>query len=331
MQKDLKVNITPAIVGGNFDEIKKYLTVEVAKYEIEVFEHTVKDAKKLSTELNAVKTAITTVKKNELEILEAPVKDFKEKIATLIKIVDDGRGKIADQVKVFEDKTKLEIKGLLEKYLSNAYEDNNVSKEYQTVTIDDLVILGSRTATGNLASKAMGPIDARVSTCHQLETAVKMRLLQLKNECYEAGLKVPLSPEYIKNFLKEPEDIYSERLAHLIKIELDRQVKAEEQIIADNDKIIEAKVKIGVAESQIETANSQPQTTITPSPIPEVKAKDVKPLKEAPEGKKTLRINISFDIIVREHAEDPKVLKKMREILQNAGIPELNKIEIEGA
>ena len=303
--KDLKVNITPALVTANFSTMKSYLEVEVARYEVEVAEHTVKDAKKLATELNAVTKAINSVKKEQLLILEAPVKLFKSQIAELNEIVQSGRIKILKQVQVYEEITLQRINDFIVEKEFEEYNIQDLGEEYHGIDFSDLVLLGSITKTGNLTKKVIDEIIARVSKAKSIERAVEIRLLQLENECYKAGLKSPLSPEYIKEFLRAEDSVYKERLERLIKIEIGRQshAEAELQTLKDEAKVVEKAVEA---------------------------IKDPTPIAEAPEGKKTLRIAISFDIIVRENAPENKVLQKMRELLENAGIPKLNQIKIEG-
>jgi len=328
--KDLKVTITPALVTANFDDLKSYLSVEVAKYDIEVKEDTVKDAKKLATELNAVTKGINAVKKEQLAILEAPAKKFKEQIAELNGIIQDGREKILVQVRGYEERTLQEINDLIVAKEMEEYQTQELSEEYHGINFSDLVLLGSITKTGNLTKKVIDEIVARVAKAKAVERAVEMRLLQLENECYKAGLKVPLSHEYIKEFLKAEDEVYHARLTHLISLELQRQEKAEAKAKFNADleaerllkQAEEQKKRAIKAEEALEVAEKKAETVV------EAK-KDPTPIAEAPEGKKTLRIAIAFDIIVREGATDDKVLSKMRDLLNNAGIPSLNYIMVE--
>ena len=126
---DLKVIITPAVVKANFGELKAYLEVEVSKYDIEVTEEKVKDAKKLASELNAVTKGINGVKKAQLEILEAPVKLFKSQIADLNDIVQSGRTKILSQVKIFEDKVLQEIAEAVIDKFNEEYKIQDLSED----------------------------------------------------------------------------------------------------------------------------------------------------------------------------------------------------------
>ena len=328
--KDLKVTITPALVTANFADLKIHLTTEVAKYDVEVFEHNVKDAKRLATELNAVTKGINAVKKEQLIILEAPAKKFKEQIAELNGIVQDGREKILVQVRGYEERTLQEINDLIVAKEIEEYQIQELGEEYHGINFSDLVLLGSITKTGNLTKKVIDEIEARIAKSKAVERAVEMRLLQLENECYKAGLKVPLSPEYIKEFLKAEDEVYSARLENLIRIELERQTKAEAKAKYDAD--LEAERLLKQAEQQkqraikaeeaLEVAEKKAETVVEPK-------KDTTPIAEAPEGKKTLRIALGFDIIVRAGATEDKVIAKMRELLENAGIPALNHIRIE--
>lgn len=313
--KSLQVKITPAIVDANFSQLKTYLEKEVAEYEIEVTDKTVTDAKKLAIELNAVTTGINKVKKEQLAILEKPANIFKEQIAELNNIVQGGRGKILSQVKVFEDKTKETIKELLEATLEDENTAQNVGEDFRTATIDGLVILTSITKTGNLTNKAVTEIVARVATDRATESLVELRLLQLENECYKAGLKVPLSPEYIKDFLRADETRYKARLSHLISVELRREEEVEARAMEKANREAKAKAKA-------EEAKTEEKPTPTPTP-----AKTV-PTPTPTATQKALRITFDFDILVRQDATQEQVNKKMRDLLAKVGITNLNDLTI---
>lgn len=329
MQKDLLVTVTPAVVKANFEDIKNYLTIEVEKYDVVVTADTVKDAKKLATELNAVTKQINEVKKAHLPELEAPAKAFKEQIAELNGIVQGGRGKILSQVQRFEEKTLEDITDLVRDLLLEEYEINGLENEYRNVTYTDLVLLGSMTATGKLTGKVKGEIRSRVMAAKYLQDAVEKRLLQLENECYKAGLRVPISAEYIKDFLKSPEIEYRNRLENLIRIELDRQAEADKKAQAKHDEELQhEREKREQAERQAEELREQPLKLSGEQRVIPIEKEPQKPSIEAVEGKKVVGISIQFDVLVREGAQKEKVALKMRELLEAAGITNLNKIEV---
>jgi len=309
MQKDLLVTVTPAVVKANFEDIKNYLTVEVEKYDVVVTADTVKDAKKLAIELNAVTKQINEVKKAHLPELEAPAKAFKEQIAELNGIVQVGRGKILDQVRKFEEKTLEDITDLVRDLLLEEYEINGLENEYRNVTYTDLVLLGSMTATGKLTGKVKGEIRSRVMAAKYLQDAVEKRLLQLENECYKAGLRV--------------------RLENLIRIELDRQAEADKKAQAKHDEELQhEREKREQAERQAEELREQPLKLSGEQRVIPIEKEPQKPSIEAVEGKKVVGISIQFDVLVREGAQKEKVALKMRELLEAAGITNLNKIEV---
>ena len=330
--QELKVNVTPAIVSGNFEDLKNVLAVEVKKYDIEVAEETVKDAKKLATELNGVAKIINEVKKKELLILEAPVKDFKDKIKELIDIVQDGRGKITSQVKVFEDNKKVVIERLLLDLIDTTYSDLGVKDDFKSVLCDDLILLGNLTPSGNLTAKTIDVIELRVRMCGDLQNAVKMRLMQLENESYKAGLKVPLSVEYIKDFMKEPDEVYKQRLAELIEIELKRQADSVARSEAEAERLIqqanrqreqaEQRERDAVIQAEQNEARLKAELLAEQNKPTEAPQSENKPnvIDDAPEGKKTLRMAISFDVIVRSGADNAKASAKIEEMLKNAGL-----------
>jgi len=287
---ELTTTITPALISANIDELKAYLEVEVSKYDIDVTEDKVKDAKKLATELNSVTKAINAVKKEKLLELEAPIKQFKSDIADLNDIVQSGRSKILSQVKIFEDKVLQEIAEAVIDKFNEEYKIQDLSEDYSGLPFKDLILLGSITKSGTLTKKVNDEIVARVATAKQ-----KQKLDEAEAE--KEALR--LEAEVNKRVAEQRE----------------RDIKAEAQ-----KKIDEAKEVIQ------ETPIQEAPIRVTETPLKEEVV--LPPKEEAPEGKKILRIAISFDIKVREGAPEDKVLLKMRQLLESAGIPDLVSIGV---
>jgi len=290
--KDLIVNITPATVTANFEDLHAYLSIEVSKYDIKVTEEKVKDAKKLATELNSVSKGINDIKKKQLAILEAPAKEFKRQIAELNDIVQGGRTKILSQVKIFEDEVLQDINDLIVVKELDEYIIQDLSEDYYGVNFSDLILLGSVTKSGALTKKVNDEIVARVASAKQ------------KQKLDEAD---------------------AEKEALRLEAEVNKRVaeQRERDIRAEADKKIDEAKESFVGE----LIDSFTRPTETPLKEQEAPIEDKIP---TPEGKKLLTIDISFNILVRESAQEDKVLLKMRELLSNAGIPELSKITIRG-
>ena len=84
------------------------------------------------------------------------------------------------------------------------------------------------TAAGKLSGKAKSAVKDRVLADLQVQKDVELRLLFLENQCYKAGLKIPLCKIHVKDFLLAEESTYNEQLKQLIAVELNRQTESEE-------------------------------------------------------------------------------------------------------
>ena len=289
---ELTTTITPALISANIDELKAYLEVEVSKYDIDVTEDKVKDAKKLATELNSVTKAINAVKKEKLLELEAPIKQFKSDIAELNDIVQSGRSKILSQVKIFEDEVLQEIKKLSDNKLHEEYSIQDVGEKYETATISDLVLLGSITKGGTLTKKVNDEIVARVASAKQK---------QKQDEAEAEVERLRLEAEVNKRVAEQRER--------------DIRAKEEQKRLSDNQITYERDI-----------VQQEAPIRVVETPLKEEVALPPKEVVE--EGKKLLRIAINFDIKVREGAPEDKVLLKMRQLLESAGIPDLVSIGV---
>jgi len=221
--------VTPAILSVDFDKVKAELKSELEQYEIVVTGDTVGGAKELATKLNKTAGAIDTRRKELVSDASAPIKEFDTNMKELVQLCQTGRADILGQVKTFEDETRAKVRQLLAAAVITQYDAWEVGEEFQTVTTEDLVILSNVTSKGNLSKAAREAVAIRVINQYNLEGAVKIRLLELENSCYKAGLKSPLTRTHINHFLFDELESYVDKLAMLIDVELTRQEQAEQQ------------------------------------------------------------------------------------------------------
>lgn len=224
---ELTLNTQPAVITGNFEPLVKDLTAEVAKYDIVVTAETVKDAKKLATELNKTKIALDTRRKEEVAKASEPIKLFDNQMKRLVKICVDGRAKIIDQTTIFEAKTLKKAARLMVEYRDSLYSIHCIQDEFQTADVIGLEKLGSLTGTGKLTKSACTEVEVRVADCLSTQQTTHLRLSELENASHRAGLHSPLTREHVEGILFGSDEAYQEGLQRLILREISRQAETE--------------------------------------------------------------------------------------------------------
>lgn len=223
-------DILPAIVcnGGthiqtNTEQLKKELVNHLAKYDVEVTQETEKEASKMATELNKLAKDLNTKRLAVGKEIKKPADALKKSIDELIDIVQNKRTDIINQVNVFKEKRFTIIRFKLEEYRDKLFKDLEVSEKYQFLDIESLVIEGSL-GKSELTKKAKESVESMVRRIKALEDAVRIRTLQLKITCLDAGLEYPIELHEVESFIKE--DDYDSRL----KVMIDARLLVEKQV-----------------------------------------------------------------------------------------------------
>lgn len=227
MQELIYVSAVPAKLAVNFDELKKHLERELERYAVVVTVDTVADAKKLATELNKTAGVIDTRRKDEVAKVSGPIKAFDAQMKELVELCKGGRQKILDQVKRFEDETRAALGELLHKRRAELWAELGVDGEFQRAETGDLILLTGITAKGNLAAAVAAKLEARVRDDKALQDRTKMRLLELENQSYKAGLAAPLSRDHVEPFLFADDASYGAELNRILDAEKRREAEAE--------------------------------------------------------------------------------------------------------
>lgn len=224
------VQSTPAVISVNFVEIKEALTDALKKYDVVVTADTLNDAKKLKVELNKNATEFDKRRKAAIETVNGPIKEFDAQMKELVAMCKGGVEKLTTQINVFEKETLNTIRDLLGETLGREWDALDVSAEFRKSNITDLVLLGSITSTGKLTGKVANELKSRALDDKGAENTIKLRLSELENRSYRAGLRAPLTREHVEVFLFAPEADYSQRLEAMLKSEVQRQEQAEAQM-----------------------------------------------------------------------------------------------------
>lgn len=232
---ELIVTSTLPVFTGNLEAVRAQMLEGIKKYEIEVTEDNLSEAKKMATELNKLSTVITKVKSEKVKEISGPIEAFKIQVAELVEICQNGREKILTQVKVFEDKTRIKVKELIGEEFAGRMNELNIKPEFRNINPDDFVQLSFITKTGSLTKAAKEAVAAKVGELKMLQDKVDMRLLQLENASLKAGLKSPLRRDHVEPFLMAPDDQYEIQLSRIIGIEVSRQAETETKFKAEQD------------------------------------------------------------------------------------------------
>ena len=300
--KKISISSTLPTINGNFEEIKTELIEQLKQFNLIVDADSVKTAKAMATQINKLSGEIDKKRKQIVEELSAPIKDFEVMMKELKTLCQDSRQNLLSQVKVYDEQKLDEVKKLLQKELQAKYTHYGVEDEFQRVTVDDLVIISNLTKGGSLAKKARDAIDARVSKTKRLQEKISTRLLTLEAICFKGGLTAPLTRENINHFLMvENDDEYLDKLTSLIANEVTRMQNAKE---------LEERIKTtqDVVQSRPAPVPQQPKQT-KPK---EVNTKRImKNMQEFSPKKKKFIVSATFEIEFDNEANVEEKLKVM--------------------
>ena len=240
MTMELQItNTTLPRIISNYQEMKVYLVENLKQYEIEVTQANLPQAKKMATELNGLAKQIDDKRKEILSSVEEPIDVFKNQIKELVGLCKNGREKILEQVKYYDDKRRVKCLELCKLALQDLYAKFEIQQEFKSIAIDDLAIVSNITDTDKLSKATQDIIANRVLAVSNLQSVVRIRLAELENACFKAGLKTPLERRQVENFLKLDEVVYNNELNKILGNELKRQQEMEARAEAEMQKRLE--------------------------------------------------------------------------------------------
>lgn len=353
MQELIKIESAPAKLGANFAEVKARLQAELAKFDVLITAETLADGKKLATELNQTAKAIDDRRKAEVAAVSEPIKAFDNQMKELVTLCQNGRQKLLDQIKTFEDETREKARELLEEELLVQWEVAGVNPDFRKANIDGLVMLTAITKTGSLAAKSVSAIKERVTADKSLQDRTDRRLLELENASYKAGLSAPLTRDHVAGFLMADDATYSAELERIIAAEIVREEEAQrrmrEKLEREQREREEEERHEREAREAAEQARIKQEQAIAAEPEPEPQEQDAAPW-EAPEttaapewigvdmaapepeklapGKIRISVRATFEPEVPASASDEQITAALRATMERAGITTLVSIEI---
>jgi len=238
----MELQITSIIlpqIFSNYNEVECNLIENLKKYEIEVTEENLDQAKKYAKTLNDLANTIDKKRKETVKEISSPIDIFESQCKQLFSLCKKGREDILLQVKVFEDKRRAKCLELCKLSLQELYTKFDIQDEFKTISIDDLVIISNITETGKLTKATQDTIANRVQAVFNLQSAVRIRLAELENACLKIGLKTPLERRQVESFLKLDEVTYNSELQKILGSELKRQQEMEARAEAEMQKKLE--------------------------------------------------------------------------------------------
>jgi len=223
----IKAKITPGKIDLNLAAVKKEVEAQVAKYNIVVTEDSVKGAKTVATKLNKVAESIDTKRKEIIQEASKYINEADVSMKEIVTICKEGRQKIVDQVKVFEDKERDRIKDILQECLDDLYDDYKVNDEFRLTKVDGFVKLTAITGTSAVVASTLREMTNEVRSNRALQDRTDMRLSQLESQCFRAGLDSPLTKAHVGGVLLSDDEVYNAEVQRLIEAEIDRKAEAE--------------------------------------------------------------------------------------------------------
>lgn len=338
-QELISIDNTPAIIDVNFEELKAALAKDLEKYDVVVTAETVADAKKLATELNATKAVIGKRRKEEVAKASEPVKVFDGKMKDLETMCEEGRQKILAQVKTFEDETRDLAAHLLAELLEKLFADNEVEAEFRRAQFGDLVKLTAVTKTENLTAAVTKELEGRVRDDKAIQDRTKMRLLELENKSYTAGLAAPLTRNHVEHFLFADQGEYEAQLQRIIDSEIQRQEVAEqrqrEKIEREQRQAEQARQEREEREARLAQQQEESQDEPSPEPSsgdegqPDEQSTQEGPAAEVAPGRVRCKATCTFSTTVAQGVSAEAVEAELRKVLAKAGINTLDTVTVE--
>lgn len=139
------IDIQPAVIEFNHEEIERELETNLKKYEGLVFsEENATDLRKTIAELRKGKNAVDRYRIDTKKKLNEPVKEFENKCKQLDKRFDNVITPLVEQQKEFEEKRRAEKLKEVEAIRLEHIENYGLAEEYHNqVTIDDSMLTKS--------------------------------------------------------------------------------------------------------------------------------------------------------------------------------------------
>lgn len=209
---------------SNYDVLKADLEASIKdKYNVVVTNDNVKESKVVMAQINKDKATISDKWKAFKKDLEAPIKDLDNKVKVLLKLFDDAREAISNQVNIFEAGIRENAQALCEDYAKELFVNKNIDKEVNYPSWNNLSFV---TEQGKLSSAGKKVVELFVNDI-EIEILKEKEALLLKKQEEEA-LKQKAIEEY-KLALEAKAEAELKQIQEQAKVEQNNQVEQTEQ------------------------------------------------------------------------------------------------------
>jgi len=203
-------------IDFNYDEIKKEVQQELKKYQGLIFddESQIGEAKKVRANLNKVAKTFDNERKRLKKELSQPIKDFEEKVKTIVGMIDNANEGIDIQVKAFEEKKREEK--------NNEIEELFKSLDIEEFKLEDIFNDKWLNATYSLNKIEEEMVEFKNKVFRELQT---LRSLIENNTDY-----VLAKSDYLKSFdINEVLQDYKEKQQEIKKVKEEESKEIEEE------------------------------------------------------------------------------------------------------
>lgn len=278
---------------SNMDEVRESITKEIDKYDVIIEEDKLPDAKHLMALFNKDKKAFSDKCKEFLDVISAPIAEFKKSQKEIEALYDDGRKKIANQVKKFEATKLLEIEEAILNYLN--VECNLKQINPDSVPIKDLVMI-SAVSGMSLTKKTKDAVAARIQL-------VENEILKARLEAEE---KAKRDREIAEAARIETEERMKQReINQAIEFERQKQEALREAEVVKQRTIEQAKAREIEFEAEKQRA------------IQEALKPKVEDTKVSENGQKIFVLNARFEVPAAWNSNTENLCKKLESRLSD--------------
>lgn len=218
----------PLVINSNFAAIQARLNEELKKYEIEVTEETLPEAKKSMAELGAMAKEIDRRRIDFAKAMKVPITAWEAEAKKLSEATMAAREKIAAQTKIFDDKTRERCQKLMLEHLLSEYVRLEVRPEYQRGDVAPLVGISGVVKSG-LAKAARESVEGLAMQGRLMQEKADGRMARVEADCRAAGVE-PLERPHVASFIDADDRTFSTNLNKMIQTELTRATAAREKI-----------------------------------------------------------------------------------------------------
>ena len=227
-----KINLIPAYIETNIEEVSKSLDLILEKYRGLIFtEESVKDCKATLAELRKGKSGIDSFRKEIKKELTKNVTEFEGQVKELLKKVDEVIEPIELQYNKFEEDRKNEQRERVQIFVNDFIREFELNEEFsKELTIEDSYL--NKTATNK---KIKEDLENRANTIRikQDKYFADVETIKTKVELANAKNKTNLVPDTYISLLKYEE---VENISEKIFVDAEKTtVKKVAETVSEND------------------------------------------------------------------------------------------------